>query len=132
MKIDQMLKELKAPEGTAPVITYVADFCPTCRSLERDLQAKNIKYFKADVENNDVAKVQYLNLMGPDAGPIPVIVMNDEIAVGYRKSALLDKIVKIANEPVAKATAPANAAKAPALTEAVKATINKAENVAIQ
>lgn len=67
-----------------PVIVFAADWCPACRAAEADLKRRNIKYTRADIDNNPKAKEAYSQVSQRTGSTgIPQIIVGTNAYVGY-------------------------------------------------
>lgn len=72
------------------ITIYTTSTCPYCKEAKDFFKEKGIKYKEIDVENNEKAQKEMIEKSGGMS--VPVIVIEDEVMVGFDKDAVKDAL----------------------------------------
>lgn len=76
------------------VKVYFIDGCPVCAKLFQFLDTEDIEHDRLDIANDYVAAREYEELQAKE---IPVIVIGDDVIVGYDKAKIMKALEKANN-----------------------------------
>ena len=68
------------------VLIYTETTCPFCLQAKEYLREKGFKYHEKDVLADHEAREELIDVSGQQG--VPVIVVNDEVVVGYNQTML--------------------------------------------
>ncbi len=72
------------------VVIYTETTCPFCLQAKEHLREKGFGYDEKDVQGDPEVREELLDVSGQQG--VPVIVVNDEVVVGYNQ-AMLDTLL---------------------------------------
>ncbi len=90
-------KEISGKEETIPVIIFSAEYCSTCRHLEKTLTKSGVSFIKADVEKNMVARKYFTQFTANRSGGIPQTLVGTSLLRGYVPEEILKEIKLLKN-----------------------------------
>ena len=72
------------------VIIYTETTCPFCLQVKEYLREKGFEYQEKDVQEDREVREELIDISGQQG--VPVIVINDEVVIGYNQ-AMLDTLL---------------------------------------
>lgn len=76
----------------ANVKIYTTPSCPWCKKTKEFLKENNISFKEFDVSSDEKARDEMLELSGQTG--VPVVVIGDEVLVGYDPDAIMEALEK--------------------------------------
>lgn len=93
----KMFETLGGEKGELPITVFVTSWCSVCKAIEASLQNADIKYARADIENNRDAYLYYQRAVRGQTSGVPVTVVGKDVFVGFDMANIAKSIKALRN-----------------------------------